>query len=189
MRICWSLISSREIDIQRGLERIECVITNSFSSVDAVALAQRARAFITRTNPVYALPIVSGDHDSVCSISCHCKYLHVVIWTHTHTHTLPRHACRNWLLWRRGHTVLPLARNSCWYHQVLALPQYHNHCQQDLQPTQHLGTCWSHSVHPNQLHQHCEYHCGRWWRWEDPRQEFCRYAKKNYRRPVTKSYT
>ena len=53
---------SQEIDIQRGLERIECTVTNFFSSVDVDVVAQRAAAIVTRTNSVYALPVVSGEN-------------------------------------------------------------------------------------------------------------------------------
>ena len=51
----------QEIDIQRRLQRIECVITNFVPTVDVVAVAQRAAAIITTANPSFALEVVSGN--------------------------------------------------------------------------------------------------------------------------------
>ena len=57
----------QQIDIQRRLERIECIITNFLSTVDVLAVAQSAAAIITSTNPSYTLEVVSGNFCSVFS--------------------------------------------------------------------------------------------------------------------------
>ena len=56
---------SQQIDIDRGLERIECTITNYLSTVDVFTVAQRAAAILTTGNPVIALVVVSGNSRSV----------------------------------------------------------------------------------------------------------------------------
>jgi len=67
---------SQEIDIQRGLEQIECAITNFFSSVDVDVVAQRPAAIITRTNSVYALVAsIIESVDSICRDSADTEYM------------------------------------------------------------------------------------------------------------------
>ena len=56
-----TILYRQEIDIQRRLQRIECVITNFVPTVDVVAVAQRAAAIITTANPSFALEVVSGN--------------------------------------------------------------------------------------------------------------------------------
>ena len=58
---CHSTLYRQEIDMQRRLQRIECVITNFEPTVDVVAVAQRAAAIITAANPIFALEVVSGN--------------------------------------------------------------------------------------------------------------------------------
>ena len=56
---------SQQIDIDRRLERIECIITNYLSTVDVFTVAQRAAAILTAANPIVALAVVSGNSRSV----------------------------------------------------------------------------------------------------------------------------
>ena len=60
-----SINYSQQIDIDRRLERIECIITNYLSTVDAFTVAQRAAAILTTANPIYALVVFSGNISSV----------------------------------------------------------------------------------------------------------------------------
>ena len=75
---------SQQIDIERRLERIECIITNYLSTVDVFVVAQRAAAILTTSNPVYALMVVSGNFSSVVQPRYKTLAFHGLVPTHEH---------------------------------------------------------------------------------------------------------